>query len=94
MSTINIPGFTAEASLYKTTELYSMTEGYEGVRKDSIQPQVHFGALCSPCFCKGKTVDDPLNPLRGFSCFRTCCVFDVVRFRVGCFDQPCWPWEF
>jgi hypothetical protein len=93
MNARNMPGFTAEASLYKTTELYRMTEDHGGVRKGAIQPQFHFGTdLCTPCFCEGTTVDDPLNPLRGFSCFRTCWVWDGLRLRR--FNQPCWPWEF
>ncbi len=40
MSKMNIPGFTAEASLYRTPNCYTETQGLER-QSDPVEPQTH-----------------------------------------------------
>src|SRR5262245_37461259 len=100
MNNITIPGFTAEASLYKATAFYSTTN-YEGVRHNSIQPQSHTfvrmgSSACTPCWCRADTTGsrDPLRPF--ISCFRSCLSVERKNGQTFYyyFYPQCWPWEF
>lgn len=63
---MNIPGFAAEASLYRTDERYQMT-GRLSQEPDSIRPSDCFSDCISNCF---RLHIDPHFP--GYLCLESC----------------------
>lgn len=57
MSTMHMPGFTAEASVYRTSQQYSMTEAHapagEAIRPASFLDRRCYAACRSTCDCSG-----------------------------------------
>jgi hypothetical protein len=86
MSTMNMPGFTAETSLYKLARIYAATANHAAGRTDALVP-----ALFK--YCK--------NVRPGWVFEATLCG-ECADFRVRCLgsgqDRTCWyervgPWQ-
>jgi len=52
MTRINVPGFTAEKSIYKTTAHYGMTVGFDQVGTANVQPAAR--PYCRPLYNLGR----------------------------------------
>jgi hypothetical protein len=65
MSTVHMPGFTGEASLYETSGNYRLTGSVVWAGGAMVEPQLVFppGTTCTPC------VGNPR-----FGCYKTCCL--------------------
>ena len=72
MKELQIPGFTAEASLYRTTSLYKFLPGSHGLGNPTIIPQQFaecwtdtscpFTFLVGPMICEDKCNEFPGGP--------------------------------
>ena len=78
MSKMNVPGFTAEASLYKPSEHYQMVQVIAALRNEgALVPQIRGGLNPGP------QVRGGLNPGDRF-CLCPCCLCVWTGFGIEC----------
>jgi hypothetical protein len=75
---MNLPGYTAEASIYVANQQYSVTSGASGSAHDSVLPAqsaVRFiDPYCGPCECHAYDI----GRIRGIFCARQCSKLESV----------------
>jgi hypothetical protein len=86
---MNMPGFTAEASVYKPTERYHMSGVITGRKPNTVEP----AQVCGPCDCRVRCYGSGIFRNCEFLCSQSClfCAEPIGCFRV---TRPCSPFRF